>query len=99
MKEVLNKVELFEKRINEVERNRMEKYYTQVAALDLELRDLKKLNAETSARLDLLTCNLVAPILEDGISMVPIGTGNISVSQLSGALLNQTQVIGYMNES
>lgn len=61
MKEVVNKVELFERRLNEVERNRMEKYYTQVATLDLDLRDLKKYNAETQARLDLLTCNLVAP--------------------------------------
>ena len=31
MKEVLEKLDLFEKRIGEAERNRMEKYYTQVA--------------------------------------------------------------------
>jgi len=86
MNEVVNKVELFERRLNEVERNRMEKYYTQVATLDLDLRDLKKHNAETQARLALLTRNLVAPNQDDGTSVVPIGTGNISVSQLSEGL-------------
>ena len=62
MKDVVCKVEQFEKRINEVERNRMEKYYTQVANLDLGLRDLKKHSIQLQTRLDLLTSNLVAPI-------------------------------------
>jgi hypothetical protein len=62
MMDVVCKVEQFEKRINEVERNRMEKYYTQVANLDLGLRDLKKHSIQLQTRLDLLTSNLVAPI-------------------------------------